>query len=246
MKEDVFLNISSSDLALLFDFMPDVRFWIKDKNSIFKWVNRSFLENYAFQNLSEVVGKSDFDLSPFYIAEQFVLDDQAVLKGKAVENRIELVSSMDKSINWCFTTKRPVINAAGKIIGTMGISRKLNNQQNPEIPIYRLSEIVKYIHENVHKPISISRMAELMNCSISTLERTFKKLLHASPLDFTRKIKMQYACKALINSESSVFDIAYSLGYADQSHFIREFKRFIRITPFQYRKQYLNNQHIIG
>ena len=245
MVESLFSNIKSSDLAQFFNFMPDVRFWIKDENSVFKWVNKSFLENYAMNDLTEVIGKSDFDLSPYYIAEQFVLDDKAVLQGKAVENRIELVSSVDKSINWCYTTKRPIVSPTGEIIGTMGISKKLNNQNNPEIPIYRLSEIVKYIHENIHKPISISKMAELMNCSVSTLERTFKKLLHASPMDFTRKIKMQYACKSLITSEASVFDIAYSLGYADQSHFIREFKRSIRTTPFQYRKQYLNNQIII-
>lgn len=243
MDENLFSHIKSSELARLFNFMPDVRFWIKDKNSVFQWVNSSFLENYALQNSKEVIGKTDFDFSPFYIAEQFIIDDKAVLQGKEVENRIELVSSVDKTINWCYTTKRPVTSITGEIIGTMGISRKLSNQSNPEIPIYRLSEIVKFIHENIHNPVSISKMAELMNCSISTLERTFRKLLHASPMDFTRKIKMQYACKALIKSESSIFDIAFSLGYADQSHFIREFKKYIQITPFQYRKQYLNNQN---
>lgn len=242
MNENLFSCINSSELARFFDFMPDVRFWIKDKDSVFQWVNKSFMENYALQEMSEVIGKSDFDFSPFYIAQQFVHDDQAVLQGKKVENRIELVSGVDNSINWCFTTKQPVTSVSGEIIGTIGISRKLDNQLNPEIPIYRLSDMVKYIHENIDKPVSISKMAELMNCSVSTLERTFKKLLHASPMDFTQKIKMQYACRALINSNSSVFDIAFSLGYADQSHFIRVFKRYMRTTPFQYRQQYLQHQ----
>ena len=243
MKEDLFLYIKPSELALLFDFLPDVQFWLKDTDSVFQWVNKTLLDNYAFQGLEDVVGKSDYDISPFYLAEQFILDDKEILKGKTVINRVELVSSVDKTINWCITNKRPVKSPSGEIIGTLGITRKLSNQQNPEIPIYRLSEIVKYIHENIHKPISISRMAELMHCSISTLERTFKKLLHASPMDFTRKIKMQYACKALINTDSSILDIAFSLGYADQSHFIREFKRFIRTTPSQYRKRYLDSHY---
>ena len=242
MNENIFSDINPSELALLFDFIPDVQFWIKNTESVFLWVNKTFLENYALQDLSEIIGKTDFDLSPFYIAEQFIFDDQAVLQGKIVENRIELVSSVDKTINWCISNKRLVTSSNGKIIGTLGITRKLNNQLNQEIPIHRLSKIVKYIHENIHKPISISKMAELMNCSTSTLERTFRKLLHASPMDFTRKLKMQYACKSLINSESSIFDIAFSLGYADQSHFIRDFKRFIKITPFKYRKQYFNLQ----
>jgi len=244
MKEDLLVYIKPSELVLLFDFIPDVQFWIKDADSVFQWVNKTFLENYAIQDVQEVIGKSDYDLSPFYIAEQFVLDDRKVLNGSTVVNRVELVSSVDKTISWCMTNKRPVVSSSGKIIGTLGITRKLSNQQNPEIPIYRLSEIVKYIHESIHLPISVSKMSELMNCSVSTLERTFKRLLHSSPMDFTRKIKMQYACKALINTESSISDIAFSLGYADQSHFIRDFKSFIRTTPSQYRKQYLNLQEL--
>lgn len=243
MNKDLFSNINPSELALLFDFIPEVQFWIKDTNSVFLWVNKTLLENYALRDINEIVGKTDFDFSPFYLAEQFVSDDKEVLNGKLVVNRIELVSSVDKSINWCVSNKRLVTSSVGEIIGTLGITRKLNNLQNPEIPIARLSEIVKYIHENIHLPISISKMAELMNCSISTLERTFRKLLHASPLDFTRKIKMQYAFKALINSDASIFDIAFSLGYADQSHFIREFKLYIKNTPLQYRKQYLQRQN---
>lgn len=240
MEEDLFSHIKSSELVFLFDFIPDIQFWIKDSQSVFQWVNKTFLDNYDLKELSELVGKTDFDLSPFYIAEQFSRDDQNVLNGMIVENRIELVSSLDQTINWCITNKRPVTAASGKIIGTLGITRKLNNQQNPEIPIARLSEIVKYIHKNIHQPISIARMADLMHCSISTLERNFRQLLQTSPMEFTRKIKMQYACKALISTDSLVYEIAFSLGYADESHFIREFKRFMKITPFQYRKQYLN------
>ena len=240
MEEHLFLNIKPSELVFLFDFIPDVQFWIKDTQSVFQWVNKTFLDNYDLKELSDLVGKTDFDLSPFYIAEQFARDDQDVLLGKVVENRIELVSSLDQTINWCITNKRPITSSSHQIIGTLGITRKLSNQQNPEIPIARLSEIVKYIHENIHQPISIARMADLMHCSISTLERTFKKLLQASPMEFTRKIKMQYACKALISTNSLISELAFSLGYADESHFIREFKKLMKITPFQYRKQYLN------
>lgn len=195
MVEKLFAHINPSELIQLYDFIPDIRFWIKDRNSVFLSVNKAFLDNYALQEQSEVIGKSDFDFSPYYIAEQFVLDDKAVIEGKVVENRIELVSRGDKSISWCITTKRQVTSKTGEIIGTMGISRRISNEDNPEIPIYRLSEIVKYIHDNIHLPINISKMSEIMNCSISTLERTFRKLLHASPVEFIRKIKMQIASK---------------------------------------------------
>ena len=228
--------IKSDDLSLLYDCIPDVWFWVKDENSTFLWGNSAFLANFGLVNLSDLVGKTDFDFSPFYLAEQFVIDDKSVLEGKAVENRIEMVNGIENNINWCVTTKTKALNVNGVVIGTMGISRKLTDKQSPIVPIQKLNEIVHFIHANIHLPINIKQMAKIMNCAVSTLERTFRKQLHASPMEFIRNIKMQYACNYLINSSSSVFDIAYSLGYADQSHFIREFKRSLHITPLQYRK----------
>jgi AraC-like DNA-binding protein len=240
MPEKLFNDIKSFELALLYDYIPDVQFWIKDKRHIFRWVNRTFLENYAMNSLSEVIDKTDYDLSPFYIARQFEQDDQEVLQGKLIINRIELVSSGDKTTNFYMTNKRPIISRNGEVIGTMGITRKISDQQNPEIPIRKLSEIVRHIHENIHLPVNIVRMAEQMHCSVSSLERLCKRLLQATPVEFIRKIKMQYASKALINTDMLLSEIAYSLGYSDQSHFIREFKKSMKETPLQYRKHYLN------
>lgn len=239
MDYSLFPEIKSSDLSLLYDHIPDVWFWIKDKDSTFLWGNAAFLANFGLVNLSDLLGKTDFDFSPFYLAEQFVIDDKAVLEGKSVANRIEMVNGIGNDVNWQMTTKIQVLNNNSELIGTMGISRKITDKQSPEIPIYRLNEIVNYIHSNIHLPISITQMAKIMNCAVSTLERTFRKQLHASPMEFIRKIKMQHACKSLINTNASVFDIAYSLGYADQSHFIREFKRSLKVTPLQYRKNLL-------
>ena len=240
MQEDVFSDIKSAELAQLYDFIPDVQFWIKDKNHVIRWANKTLLDNYAIPERKDVVGKTDYDLSPFYIAKQFEQDDEEVLLGKEIINRIEMVSSFNKSINFYMTNKRPIISCSGEIIGTMGITQKISDQQNSDIPFTKLGEIVQYIHENIQHPISIVQMAENMHCSVSSLERLFRRMLQATPIEFIRKVKMQYASKALINTDTLISEIAYSLGYADQSHFIREFKKSMKETPFQYRKQYLN------
>ena len=170
----------------------------------------------------------------------FVQDDEEVLQGKEIINRIEMVSSFDKNISFYMTNKRPIISKTGEIMGTIGITQKLSDQQNSDIPFTKLGEIVQYIHEHVQQPISITQMAQKLHCSVSSLERLFRRMLQTTPLEFIRKIKMQYACKALMNSDTTISDIAFSLGYSDQSHFIREFKKSMKETPFQYRKQYLN------
>ena len=231
-----FPTINTADLSALYDSIPDVWFWIKDRNSTFLWGNSAFLSNFGIENLTDLLGKTDFNFSPFYLAEQFLLDDEAVLDGKSVENRIEMVNGIENKLNWCVTTKRRVYDVSGQIIGTMGISRKLVENQSAQISVNKLNGIVNYIQSNIHTSITITQIAKEMNCSVSTLQRTFRNQLHVSPMEFIRNIKMQYACNYLVNSTSSVFDIAYSLGYADQSHFIREFKRLLKVTPLQYKK----------
>ena len=241
MLEKLSLPVNYKELLGLYNHIPEVQFWIKDTASVFIWVNSGFLENYALQSESQVIGKTDYDLSPHYMAEHFVHDDKEVLKGRIITNRIELVSSIDQSVKWCMTNKRPIYSESGKIIGSMGITRIISNEQNSDIPLLKLSQAVEFIKNNISKPIAVAQIANVMHCSVSTLERKFRHLLHTSPLEFIRKIKIQSACKMLINADLSVTQIAYNLGYADQSHFIREFKKKMHNTPHQYRKKFYNN-----
>ena len=86
-------------LATLFDCVEDVLAWVKDRDGRYFWVNRAFLINYAMDrprsdrraDSEAVVGKTDYDLSPTFLADQFRLDDEQVLTGKRIVNRIELV-----------------------------------------------------------------------------------------------------------------------------------------------------------
>ncbi len=76
-------------LATLFDCVEDVLVWIKDREGRYCWVNRAFLINYAMDRLRSerpadtegVLGKTDYDLSPTFLADQFRLDDEQVLTG---------------------------------------------------------------------------------------------------------------------------------------------------------------------
>lgn len=242
MTYSQFPNVCTADLSALYDCIPDVWFWVKDRNSHFLWGNAAFYSNFGLVSMSELLGKTDYDFAPFYLAEQFVLDDKAVLEGKLVENRIEMVNGIENKLNWCVTTKRRVCDSEGQIIGTMGISRKLVDNHSVQISINKLNEIVSYIQFNIHTSITIKQIAKEMNCSVSTLQRTFRNQLHVSPMEFIRNIKMQYACNYLVNTTTSIFDIAFSLGYSDQSHFIREFKRALKVTPLQYKKNKINSR----
>jgi hypothetical protein len=84
-------------VAELFDGLDEVQFWIKDRRGRYLHVNRAFLLNYDLQEPTQVVGKTDYDLSPAFLADQFVLDDERVLKGHKVAGRIELVGGAEQA-----------------------------------------------------------------------------------------------------------------------------------------------------
>src|SRR5216684_2297749 len=116
---------ASFDMAELFDFLEDVLAWVKDRDGRYLWVNRAFLIHYAFEHLNldeenckqHVLGKTDYDLSPTFLADQFRLDDEHTLAGNRIINRIERVGEFEGTAGWNVTNKIPVFDAKGKIVG---------------------------------------------------------------------------------------------------------------------------------
>ena len=78
------LNKIPSHFAELLDFLPDVLAWVKDRHGCYLWVNRAFLIQYslnhpdgkAFAAAERIQGKTDYDLSPAFLADQFRHDDE--------------------------------------------------------------------------------------------------------------------------------------------------------------------------
>ncbi|MBO9565675.1 MAG: AraC family transcriptional regulator [Niastella sp.] len=87
----------------------------------------------------------------------------------------------------------------------------------------------------------VRQLTRTFNLSERQLERRFKDHLGLTPKQYLKINRFEKALNLLqAGSCNNLFDIAYELGYADQSHFIREFKQFSGNTP----KQYLNTDKI--
>jgi AraC family transcriptional regulator len=79
-------------------------------------------------------------------------------------------------------------------------------------------------------------LAELANVHPVHLSRQFPKYFKATIGNYTRTIKVQKALSLLPDKNLSLTEIAVECGFADQSHFIRCFKSYHQLTPFDYRK----------
>jgi AraC-like DNA-binding protein len=86
--------------------------------------------------------------------------------------------------------------------------------------------------------ISFKDLHKKLQLSERTFERRFKQSIGISAKLFARICQFQDSLNQLRkNDYQKLSDVAYENNYADQSHFIRSFKEFSGVSPFDYRKQ---------
>ncbi len=96
--------------------------------------------------------------------------------------------------------------------------------------------IVKYIRENLHKPLSVGDICRYMGISKNTLNRNMRKFIGMSVGDYVLQQRIELAEKLLLHTDDSVSDICEQTGFSDPSYFVRAFKKRTGTTPLKYRK----------
>lgn len=222
----------------LFDFLPEVQFWMKDRSGRYEWVNVEFLLNYALERREEVIGRTDFDLSPSHLASQYHADDELVLGGSPVVNRVELVGRFDHTARWCLTTKLPVRDERGRVTGTIGMTRAVQEGLLQDWATMPLGRAIEHISKHYREPLSNEALAKCAGLSVRAFERQFRTHYRLSPHQYVMRHRVRMASHALVHSDAPIAAIAAEHGFADQSHFTREFRQVVGDTPTNYRKRY--------
>ena len=92
----------------LFDVLPDVRFFIKNLQGRYVFASQTLLDAHGFADPEAIIGQTDHDFIPAWLADHYVRDDRKVLAGAAIRNRIELVIRLDGMPTWHSTSKLPL------------------------------------------------------------------------------------------------------------------------------------------
>lgn len=224
--------------SMMFDLLPHVSYWIKNKAGAFEYVNANVLKNHGFESKDEMLGLTDHDLYPPSIASGFRSDDVQVMQTeKSIENKSELVPNFTGGVEWRETSKIPVYDKDNQVIGTAGISRRLGITEGRPGPTQHreISAVVGAIYKCVEQEIKVVDLAKAASISVSTLERMFREHMGTTPKKFILQAKISTACEQLVKSKKSIKDIGVAIGYEDHANFTRAFKKLMGISPSQYR-----------
>jgi len=116
----------------LMDNLPD-KIYFKDAASRFTRINRAVAEQFKLLHPREAVGKTDFDFFTAEHAQPAQADEQKVMAtGQPIIGKVERETLPDGTVTWASTSKLPLKDKHGRVIGNFGLSRDITDLKRIE------------------------------------------------------------------------------------------------------------------
>lgn len=137
-------------LRTLIDNIPD-SIYSKDLSCRKTLANAADVHNLRAKSEAEVLGKNDFEFYSKEVAQRFFDDDQSIIRtGQAVLNREEFVFDKKGKKRWLLTSKLPLRNKEGHIIGLIGIGRDITDRKRAEEALQKSLDNLQLIMNSIH------------------------------------------------------------------------------------------------
>lgn len=125
-QRELYLQATLDNLPFLF--------WLKDAESRFLAINQVFADACGLQNPEDAVGKTDYDVWPKTLAEQYRADDIEVMASMR-EKHVEEPMDASYGSTWIETYKKPVMTDDGRVMGTVGFARDIGDRKTVELAL---------------------------------------------------------------------------------------------------------------
>lgn len=193
--------------------------------------NVSVIGAFFYPEIVKEFFKNDLSLKPFQSALKVSkISIEPILK-TFVEGLIYLLdnpSLVDE--NLIITKQKELLILLSKFEHAQSINDFINSLFLPFA-----YDLKKIIEKNLYSDLTISELAYLAGMSTATFKRNFKKLYEQSPAKYILKMKLNYSLTLLKIKSKPISEIAYDCGFNSASSFNKAFKKYLRITPTEYR-----------
>lgn len=136
-------------LGILMDNLPD-SIYFKDASSRFIAINRALANRFGLRDPAQAIGKTDFDFfTDEHARKAYASERMLIESGKAVIDLEEKETWPDGHVTWASTTKMPLRDKDGRVIGSFGISRDITDHKHAEAELEKVSRFLDSIIENL-------------------------------------------------------------------------------------------------
>lgn len=106
------------------------------------------------------------------------------------------------------------------------------------LPLYKLKAVREYIHEHLDQNLTLIKLAAIVNLSTHYFASLFKQSTGFTPHQYITRCRLEKAKKLLQQTELPIIEIALEIGFQNQSHFTRVFRKYLKVTPKAYRDSF--------
>ena len=186
----------SKEHSLLMDTLeenvPDM-IYFKDTQSRFIHISRAHARMFNLKDATDAIGKTDFDFFGEEHARAAYEDEQEIIRtGEPIVNKEEREVWPDRPDTWVLTTKMPLRDHQGAVVGTFGISRDITERKRAEELSRKTEERYRLLFNSINDAAFVygltpdgrpGRITEVNEIACERLGYTRDELLQMSPLD---------------------------------------------------------------
>jgi AraC family transcriptional regulator len=129
----------------------------------------------------------------------------------------------------------------GLLLEIMVEASRSSSKQSKRKPPGWLFAARDLLHDSFSQNVSLKQIAESVNVHPVHLAVRFRNYYGSTIGDYVRKLRIDFACSRLVETDRSLIEIALAAGFCDQSHFSRTFKQIIGVSPSAYRLAFRKN-----
>ncbi len=224
-------------VAELFESMPDAAFFVKDRAGRYIAVNRSLLLRAGLRDRKQLLGRHVTEIFPPDLAARYALQDEAVLRtGRPIRDQLELHWRVNHQRGWCLTTKLPLHDESGAVVGIVGISRDVRAPGGDQDVPQGMAQALRKLQQHHADKISTAQLAAWAGVSSVKFARLARRLFGLTPSQLIIQARLNAAAEMLRRGRQSISDIGIDCGFTDHSAFSRAFRSAVGMTPSEYRE----------
>jgi transcriptional regulator GlxA family with amidase domain len=95
-----------------------------------------------------------------------------------------------------------------------------------------------YIESKLHEKVSVEHLSTRFSVGRRNFDRRFIKATGNTPVEYSQRVKIESAKKAIETSCKTINEVMYEVGYSDVKAFREVFRKFTGISPLEYRNKY--------